>query len=49
MFRFQFFNNDIIDDSYCKTLNYKDDNYIDNVLFVIDTLTKSFTNEQEEN
>lgn len=41
--------NDIIDDSYCKTLNYKDDNYIDNVLFVIDTLTKSFTNEQEEN
>jgi hypothetical protein len=42
--------NDVIDDSYDKTLNYRDDNYVDNVLHTMEVLTKSFTSkEQEEN
>jgi hypothetical protein len=41
--------NDVIDDSYDKILNYRDDNYVDNVLHTMEVLTKSFGKEQEEN
>lgn len=39
---------DVEDSSYCKTLNYRDDGFVDNVLSVMNTLTRSFKVEKEE-
>jgi hypothetical protein len=41
--------NDVIDDSYDKTLNYRDDGYVDNVLHTMEVLTKSFSKNVESN
>lgn len=34
--------NDVVDDTYCKTLNSQSENYVNEVLSVMNTLTKSF-------
>lgn len=39
--------NDVIDDTYCKTLNYRNETYVEDVLHMMDTLTKSFGKENE--
>jgi len=39
---------EVEDSSYCKTLNYREDGFVDNVLSVMNTLTKSFKVEKEE-
>ena len=39
--------NDVVDDTYHKTLNYKNEEYTDNILSVMKTLTKSFSSENE--
>ena len=39
--------NDVIDDTYCKTLNYKSETYVEDVLHMMDVLTKNFGKENE--
>jgi len=39
--------NNVIDDTYCKTLNYRSETYVEDVLHMMDTLTKSFGKENE--
>jgi hypothetical protein len=39
---------DVEDSSYCKTLNYNDPDFVDNVLHVMNVLTKSFESKKGE-